>query len=350
MCVSVVLMTASLSALGAQQRGAPMGRGAAEKPDRPSIVGRVTEPSGGPARNVFVSAMAAEPRAGRLFQIARANFGAVTNERGEYQLDPLPFGDYYIVAMPRNPGRTADGRTNRDGFANTFHPATADVSKATRIRIGPGPAQTVDVTLVATKLAIIAGTVTNAAGELVRGGRLLVAPGNGFFGVGGGSASLSPNGAFGLMGLQPGTYHLHYRETPLPLPRTEIPKISGATVILNGTDVLNVRVTPILMVRGAGRIIVDPSLRAELPSPILVGTRTADGDGTPGPTRPGTVKDDLTFELRTWPGQATIHVELPSDRWVLKSVRFRGIDITTTPIPFVPGTDVEGLEVELTRR
>src|SRR5215813_2572271 len=97
------------------------------------------------------------------------------------------------------------------------------------------------------------------------------------------------------------------REGQWPPPRdVETPLVSGAKVVVDGKDVTGVRV-PIHMVRG-------------------------------------TVNADLTFEFRTWPGPHWLRVSTESPEWKVKSIRYKGSDITNEgSIDFVEGQDVIGI-------
>jgi hypothetical protein len=62
---------------------------------------------------------------------------------------------------------------------------------------------------------------------------------------------------------------------------------------------------------------------------------------------PGTVNDDLTFEVKAPPGRDTIGVRLPS-AWSQKSVRVNGVDVTDAGIDLKPSETVSGIEIEVT--
>jgi len=160
---------------------------------------------------------------------------------------------------------------------------------------------------------------------------------------------IRPDGSFVLPGLSPGTYFLQYRESHWPPPRGETPVLSQASVAIHETDVANVKVVPIHMVKATGRVIIDPMQRRDFAaSECSVGATPADFDGNPGPAHPGRVRDDLTFEFASWPGPH--YVFLDQARWRIKAIRLNGVDITDQPIDFKEGAPVSGIEVELARR
>jgi hypothetical protein len=158
-----------------------------------------------------------------------------------------------------------------------------------------------------------------------------------------------PDGSFVVTGLAPGTYFLHVREGVWPPPKDVIPKVSTATVAVSDRDVTDVRVEPLPMVRATGRIIVDSAVRAALqPSTLKVSGVPVDYDGNPGPTRPGVVRSDLTFEFHAWPALGYVRVS-PETEWTVAHVRLGGVDVTKTGIDFRAGRNITGLEVELVR-
>ena len=332
------------------QRGAGGGRGAAAAGPN-AIVGRVLDPSGKPVPGTFVTALTPEPQDRRAFRFVSARLQSITNERGEFRLEGLYFGEFYVVALPRNQPLDAGQRPNRAGYANTFHPNAVRVADAKRIRVTPSGPPSADIVLTPARLSVISGLVTGSTGQPVSGGTLVMTHGDGFFGLNTRTLVIRPDGTFVAPALPLGTYHLQFRESAWPPPRGEIPKISGATVVVGDTDIGNVAVKPIFMVQGTGRLIVDPAARAALsPSSIQIGAVPVDFDGNPGPQRPGTVKDDLIFEFKTWPAVCEIRVTLPSREWSVKAIRLNGVDVTDKPIEFVAGKDVSGLEIELVKR
>jgi hypothetical protein len=126
------------------------------------------------------------------------------------------------------------------------------------------------------------------------------------FGLDSRAVPIRPNGSFVVAALQPGSYHLHFRESTWP-PPGEIPRVSIAKVVVADADVPNVRVAPVHMVRATGRVVVDAASRQALqPSLIQIGASPIDFDGNPGPSQSGTVREDLTFEFMMWPAAGTI--------------------------------------------
>src|SRR5687768_1435178 len=68
-----------------------------------SIAGRVLAPDGRPVPRVFVSVLQPGAIGDRPFRPVNVRLGAMTNERGEYRLDGLYPGEFFVIALPHNP-------------------------------------------------------------------------------------------------------------------------------------------------------------------------------------------------------------------------------------------------------
>jgi Carboxypeptidase regulatory-like domain len=112
-----------------------------------AITGRVLDPDGRPVPNVFVTALHDAPVPGRTFSFVSARLRAMTNERGEYRLDGLYAGAFFLIALPHNSPADANGARKRTGFGNTFYPAVASFAEARSVSVRPGISPTADITL-----------------------------------------------------------------------------------------------------------------------------------------------------------------------------------------------------------
>jgi hypothetical protein len=334
------------------QRGGGTGAGAGRSANGPNaIVGRVLDPSGKPVNDVFVTAVETGPPDVAPYHMVSALLHALTNDRGEFRLDGLPFKEVYVVALPHNPVLTADRQLNRSGYGNTFYPSAWRFADAKPVSITPSGPATADITLVPAPLSVIAGTVIGSSNQPVSGGTLSVTHGDHLFGLDSRAVPIRPNGMFAVPALAPGTYFMVLHESQWPPPRGTIPKVSQVKVTVAGADVEGVRVVPLEMVRVTGRLIVDPDDRASLqPSDIAVWGFPTPVDGNPGPVQPGTMKDDWTFEFLSWPLPSRVRVRVGQVEWPVKAVRLNGAELADRIIDFVQGKPVTGLEVELAKR
>jgi len=312
-----------------------------------AITGRVLDASGKPVPDTFVTALKPLPSGGRPFSPVDVRLYSITNDHGEFRLDGLFPGQFYVVALPHNVVRSPMNLPNRSGFGRTFFPNVTNPDKAQKIAVTPSANSRADITLVPAELSTVSGTVIGSTGQPVQGGLLGIAHGDGLFGLDTRGVSIRSDGTFAAPALWPGTYFFEFHEGPWPPPRDVIPKVSGAKAIVPSGGTI-VRVVPIEMVHATGRLVVNPVDRASLqPSMIQIAASPVDFDGNPGPQRPGNVHDDLTFEFRTWPSTGKIRAFFQGTEWPIKAIRLHGVDVTRTPIDFIEGQEISGIEIEL---
>jgi hypothetical protein len=316
--------------------------------DGQAITGRVTDPAGRGLGGVFVSLMreSDEPGARRLRPVNVRLF-SITNPQGEFRLEHLAPDNYCVVALPHNVPVDTQNRPNRSGYAITYYPNVIRADDAKSVLVTRSAGATATITLAPARLSVVSGSVTDSTGGPASAARLSIAHGDGLFGLDGMATSTRPDGTFTLAGLPPGIYFLHMREGAWPPPPNVIPKISVAAVTVSDRDVMDVRVQPLPMVHATGRVVIDPAVRSSLhTSAMRISAMPMDNQGNPGPQRPGTLRDDLTFEFRTWPGLGYVRV-FPESEWIIANIRLNGLDVTRTGVDFRAGRDVTGLEIEL---
>jgi hypothetical protein len=318
---------------------------------RNAIVGHVVDKAGQPVSGVFVTLLqeSLHPNGVPRVGIVRMGLGVRTDAAGAYRLESLPLGSFYVVALPENPTRGADGRMNRAGHGITYHPASATRADARQVMVTVREPVVADIMLVPAALAFVSGTVIGQTGQPTGGGTLGVAHGDGLFGVHGRSTTIRPDGSFVLPALPPGVYILQFQEGPVrPLPGTA-PQVSGATLAVDGRDLAGIKVAPIHRVRATGRVIIPPEARALLlPAAIRVSGFPVI-DGMPGTMGAPITNDDLSFSFEAWPGPNFVRVSVDAPGWVVKAIRYRDADVLKKPIEFKEGHEITGLEVELVR-
>jgi hypothetical protein len=119
-------------------------------------------------------------------------------------------------------------------------------------------------------------------------------------------------------------------------------------VVVADADVANVTVAPIHMVRATGRVVVAAAEAKLLPrDAVRIGATPVNFDGNPGPQRPGTPREDFSFECMGWPGIVRLRVDIDAAGWRVKAVRLNAEDITGKSFELVEGRDVRGLEIEI---
>ena len=271
---------------------------------------------------------------------------ATTNTLGRYSFTNVPPGDYYLVVLPNNAQFIADNWPARAGFGITYFPSAKTLDAAKAIKVAGRLPVVANVTMTTAALSVISGRVTNAAGKPAAGAALEIALGGPLTGLRELRATVSEDGRFGLAGFAPGTYTFRAPEYPWPAPPDVSPKVSAATVVVNGLD-QSIRVDPVRLVTVRGRVTAEGEfVRGALTqSPVFVNAEPVNIDEVFGPPGQSVIREDLSFEFLTWPGRV-LFTASPSV-WRVKAVRWKGKDVTTT-LDLPPGETVEDLEIELT--
>lgn len=274
-----------------------------------------------------------------------------TDDRGDFRLFGLRPGDYRVCASPSDSAdwvRPTEGDALHTRYFRTCVPrrgsapisiASADVDGVlVQMRRGRG-------------LALSGRVVTEAGGRpenlqihltQIEGIDWLVR-----------RVPLTVDGnTFSARGVPPGEYILRAAVTDrqASAPR----ELASVPLTLDVADVTDLVVVMSAGVSVAGRVVVD----ADAP-PVLRGERIAvrasrDTDGErvyrQDQSVSAAVREDMTFELTRVHGPIVIGVSGLPDGWVLKSVRYRGTEITDVATQFASGTTPRDLEVTVTNR
>lgn len=305
------------------------------------VTGRVVDEAGEAVARASVSLARRRYVDGERRLVAES--GSSTDDRGQFRIFGVPPGDYMIIAKL---DVIEFGSRDRVRYVPTYYPGTPLASEAQRISIGLGQELSgVTIALARVATASVGGVLRSSGGG---------SPGLPTFvtarQIGGSStddiatAVAAGDGSFTLAGLLPGTYTVEARST------------SGSDnasleVAVSGSDVTGVTLT---MSRGAiarGRIRFDTGnppddLRPSevFVTPILVDGHLGHMEMSGGPPA---VRDDWGFELNGLRGRGFIRAGTLRD-WEMKRVQRAGVDVTDTPLDF--STNIDDLEVELTRR
>lgn len=315
------------------------------------VTGVVTDEYGDPVPDATVTPLRLQFVQGRR-RLLPAGRPATSNDIGGYRVFGLSPGTYYLSAVLRPQGGFQERTDVRAGYAPTYFPGTTDLASAQRLTVGVGQTvNDINLALVPTQTAQLSGTVHGPDGEPVRFGGVVAQMRGTAVAMFGGSTAVGPIGAdgtFTIAGVPPGDYVLTSMQGPGGGPGA----VSRATVAVNGADITGIRLVPSIPLTLTGRLIADGGTVTNLGgSPIQLMFMDPAGDEF-GPgmlsTPPVTAKDDLTFEAQVYPGRVAIRLMGGNPRWLLKSVRVDGIDVTDSGIEVQPGSRLTDLEVEVT--
>lgn len=317
------------------------------------IVGRVVDEFGEPVADAFVAAQRYGLMNGRR-RLVPAGRSMQSNDVGQYRIHGLPPGSYYVSASFRGEmsGGEEMGSGEMTGYVPTYFPGTPSPSDAQRVRVEAGMEVMADIQLVPTKVSQVSGIVVDSAGRPATDG-MVMAQARGDFPFGpGNSTQIRQGGAFTLNGLAPGTYDLQVRlmdrdrTSPGRPPFTEF---GVTTVTVAGEHIAGLRITTGTGLTVPGRVMFDGG-----PPPAADGIRVmTQPDGEPfmmmGGMSSSTVRPDGTFVLEQLFGARRIVVAVPRG-WMLRSISYRGADVTESAVNFTDTSEPGRLDVVLTNR
>ena len=311
------------------------------------ITGHVLDEFGEPVTDVVVTAQRYQFTQGRR-QLVTAGRSGSTNDIGEFRIFGLSPGQYYVSAVLRNFQMAAT--EDRSGYAPTYYPNAPTPESAQKIVVGLGETiSDLTMTLTPARTSRVSGTVVSSQGKPMPGMIMLVQrSANGFMSSMGGR--VLPDGTFSISGVAPGEYTLPSNGGM----GGDDPEFAATDITVAGEDLAGVALIATKPVTVTGRVIIPSSvLTAFRPGEYSVYTNPVE----PGPTffgpgnRAGTVKDDLTFSLKTRPGKMRFLISGqggPGSAFYLRGVRLNGVDVSDSGVDMRANEDIAGLEIELT--
>ena len=169
------------------------------------VSGRVIDPHRRPARNVRVHPIRRDIVSGKINPLA---YRAI-NADGAFEFANLAPGEYYFGARPRPDGREGGASS---GYAITYFPGTTDFGQAQSVVLKAGESGHVDLTLLRTRAFSVSGTVYDFTGQPVRNATVVLSFEKDPKWMTA-TTRTSADGAFALIGVQPGKYLLRAART-----------------------------------------------------------------------------------------------------------------------------------------
>lgn len=311
------------------------------------ITGRILDEFGEPLADVQVVAQRYQNVGGRR-RLVPSGRPAQTNDIGEFRLFAIPPGQYYLSATLRNMFGMGDS-DDRSGYAPTYFPGTGNVSEAQKVTVGLGQiVSDLNMSLLPTRTSRITGTAVDSQGRPMMGMVMAVPRGDSMMFTFGPPGQIKPDGTFAISGLAPGNYMLQTNGPNGPDGESAVTEIT-----IGGDDIDGVRLVASKPSTASGRVVVDagaaqalrPSLLRLMLQPVVFDMPMMGPNGGPG-----VVNDDLTFELKARPGKMKLTLAGQVPGWTIRTVRYRGVDVTDTGIEFRANENVSELELELTNR
>jgi Carboxypeptidase regulatory-like domain len=307
-----------------------------------AIEGRVVDRSGEPMSGVEVTAV--------NIRTDRETQSYLTDDLGGFRLFGLPPGTYRVCAVANGPDPRPYDEAERE--VRTCAPSATSESQADTIVLRRDVSG-VEIRVQRQRTFSVSGSVVDSAGAAV----------SGFVSVvnlderGRSAGTEAVDGQFVARGLLPGQYVVQTTIRGPANPGDTSPhpdmEMGLAPIQIDSGDVSGVSVTTAHAANLGGRVVLEGRTP---PSPatlhMAVSLRYNDRSRfTHSPIPPvAPVTPDLSFVLDGLFGRNTLGVQNLPDGWVVKSVRYRGVDITDLPTAFAPGTDTRAIEIVLTDR
>ncbi len=289
------------------------------------IVGRILDEDGAPFAGATVDALINRYQGGNdmLFSVASAQ----TDDRGEFRLFGLAPGTYYVSAGDPAFASVSTPKGVQH-YSPTYHPGTTQANQARAVTVGAGDPPRVEFKLQLVPPARISGQLVPYDGKALLNGAIIMAPleGEGVPMVAPEDPALFPDGRFTFNGVAPGRYLIRARGQT----NTDAAALFAVfSIEVFGKDVEGIQMT---LRPGAildGLVMVESTGGAH-PDLVSLRVRAPFTDGNAfGDSLTGTVQANGAFTVRgVMKGDHQLVVDGLQPPWVVKSVRYRGEDIS----------------------
>ena len=326
--------------------GIPVGSGETRRvtvklPRGAVITGTVVDANGTPMHGALMTALRYSYAGliGERRALPAGVSAGPSDDRGVYRIFGLPAGDYVIMAQARpvGPLQPNDVRTvSQDALSTrkvslvpSYHPATADVGRATRVTVAAGEERGgIDVQMQYVSTATVSGAAPVIADVFTY--VTLVRTGDAFGVDGSRGSNAGDGGRFSFPGMPPGQYSVIARSNP---PGGNL--WGKVDIVVDGEDVSGVAIAMQPTLKISGRVVFEG---ARTPPP-LAGLQVRDvavtNLGTMGWMLPDvTIEPGNRFSIADiTPGEYRIlRADLPGVRapvggWWLKSIVVNGREL-----------------------
>jgi protocatechuate 3,4-dioxygenase beta subunit len=318
-----------------------------------SISGRVTDESGQPLAGAVLRAMQLQYFQGQRRPVPVGGLGGASDETGQFRISSVPPGDVYVMATSRETWVDDKDPTITYGFNASYHPGTAMLGEAQRIRVGVGQdVSGIEFALVPARAASLSGIVLGLDGSPVSSGSVMLqqevrGPTSVSMSMIG-STRINPDGSWRMERILPGEYSIR-ATSPGPDGRSQ-----NATmpVVASGTDVEG------LVIAADPGAFVSGTVQSDDGTPLPAGTRrvfvnpvgpTPMGSLPPGAVE-GVIGEDGAFSRQAPSGRVTITVMPMPPGWAVKSVDIGGDNYAGRRLDLPGGTRLENVRIVLTNR
>jgi len=280
-----------------------------------------------------------------------------TDDRGMFRFFGLRSGQYRICAdgggMHFGPSEEV-----RDKLVRTCYPSAINDPDAQPVVVSSAEVGPIEIRLQRNRTFRITGMAIDSSGAPIANPNVnlvSVTP----TGASSSSSSIQvkPGGQFIASGVTPGDYAIQVNTGSWRFPNPEDKQdreMGYLPVRVDIADIDGLVVATSKPAKVAGRIVFEGGAPEQRTSKPSVMTRPDDMTGRGrmmfGPQSPTAVRDDMSFELDGLFGPQLLMVMGPPRGWIVKSVKYRGDDVTDTAVEFKSSSDSRLLEVTLTNQ
>ncbi|OFW03410.1 MAG: hypothetical protein A3H96_20600 [Acidobacteria bacterium RIFCSPLOWO2_02_FULL_67_36] len=291
------------------------------------IVGQIRDEDDKPFTGATVEALVSRTQQGQPRLVAIAS--TQSDDRGEFRLTGLPAGQYYVTAF--DPAFTNVGdETGVLRYTPTYYPGVPYVEQAERVSVVPNAdSKRLVFRLRIVRPARVSGTIGTEDSRQLITGAVIMSPihGEGLSAVPSQDVMILPDGSFSFKNVPPGNYQIRARGETDPQGTSSF---ATFRILVEGHDITNLVMTLLPGASVEGTVSLEAGRAAAAPAVTGLRVRAPFTDGTSfGDSLTGTVQADGSYRIRgIMPGNHVIIVEGLPESWVLKSVVYRGHDIT----------------------
>jgi hypothetical protein len=291
------------------------------------IAGRILDEDGTPFAGAVVDALVTRSDNGT--DALRSVSTSQTDDRGEFRLYGLVPGQYYVSAS--DPAfRSVSTPKGVQNYSATYYPGVSFADQARTVVVaGAGEPARVEFRLKLVPPARVSGQLVASDGKQLFSAAIIMSPvdGDGAPSVPPDDPSLLPDGTFHFGQVVPGQYQIRARGQT---DAAGSALFAVYTLTVQGTDVSDIQM---VLRRGGlldGRLAVESRNGTKPPPLPSIRVRAPFIDGNSfGDALTGTVQSDGTFALRgLMKGAHQLVLDGLRPPWVMKSVLFRGTNIT----------------------
>jgi len=312
------------------------------------IAGQILDEDNQPFAGARVGALASRREDDQTTLVSIST--AESDDRGHFRLTGLPAGEYYVSAFDPAFANVGD-ETGTLTYTATYYPGTPYTEQATRVLVVPGvePTAKIVFSLRIVRPARVSGLISTLDKRLLTSGAVIMSPlhGHELRSAPARDIVILPDGTFAFRDVPPGRYLIRAHGEIEP---GGTALFATFTIAVEGrhVDGLNLTLSPGASVAGSLAVEAVASPRPVSYAGIRVRAPFADGRRF-GDTMTDGVGPDGTYRIRgLMAGAHVITVDGLEDPWVLKSVTYRGQDITDLAFDVESGHVMRDVRVTIT--